>query len=73
MVEPSKIYRTLIISLKDFIPFLFQSEDKLLIFLIVDIFLSIISSSNAVRGLRFSSSIPNKKVKNYVIIWPVSD
>lgn len=67
MVEPSKIYRTLIISLKDFIPFLFQSEDKL-IFLIVDIFLSIISSRNAVRGLRFSSSIPNKKVKNYVII-----
>lgn len=67
MVEPSKIYRTLIISLKDFIPFLFQSEDKL-IFLIVDIFLSIISSSNAVRGLRFSSSIPNKKVKNDVII-----
>lgn len=72
MIEPSKIYRTLIISLKDFIPFLFQSEDKL-IFLIVDIFLSIISSSNAVRGLRFSSSIPNKKVKNYVIIWPASD
>lgn len=72
MVEPSKVYQTLIISLKDFIPFLFQSEDKL-IFLIVDIFLSIISSSNAVRGLRFSSSIPNKKVKNYVIIWPVSD
>lgn len=67
MVEPSKIYQTLIISLKDFIPFLFQSEDKL-IFLIVDIFLSIISSRNAVRGLRFSSSIPNKKVKNYVII-----
>ena len=67
MVEPSKIYLTLIISLKDFIPFLFQSEDKL-IFLIVDIFLSIISSRNAVRGLRFSSSIPNKKVKNYVII-----
>ena len=67
MVEPSKIYRTLIISLKYFIPFLFQSEDKL-IFLIVDIFLSIISSSNAVRGLRFSSSIPNKKVKNDVII-----
>ena len=67
MVEPSKVYQTLIISLKDFIPFLFQSEDKL-IFLIVDIFLSIISSINAVRGLRFSSSIPNKKVKNYVII-----
>ena len=67
MVEPSKIYLTLIISLKDFIPFLFQSEDKL-IFLIFDIFLSIISSSNAVRGLRFCSSIPNKKVKNYVII-----
>lgn len=67
MVESSKVYQTLIISLKDFIPFLFQSEDKL-IFLIVDIFLSIISSSNAVRGLRFSSSIPNKKVKNYVII-----
>lgn len=67
MVEPSKVYQTLIISLKDFIPFLFQSEDKL-IFLIVDIFLSIISSRNAVRGLRFSSSIPNKKVKNYVII-----
>lgn len=67
MVEPSKVYQTLIISLKDFIPFLFQSEDKL-IFLIVDIFLSIISSSNAVRGLRFSSSIPNKKVKNDVII-----
>ena len=67
MVEPSKVYQTLIISLKDFIPFLFQSEDKL-IFFIVDIFLSIISSSNAVRGLRFSSSIPNKKVKNDVII-----
>lgn len=67
MVEPSKVYQTLIISLKDFIPFLFQSEDKL-IFLIVDIFLSIISNRNAVRGLRFSSSIPNKKVKNYVII-----
>lgn len=67
MVESSKVYQTLIISLKDFIPFLFQSEDKL-IFLIVDIFLSIISSRNAVRGLRFSSSIPNKKVKNYVII-----
>lgn len=67
MVESSKVYQTLIISLKDFIPFLFQSEDKL-IFFIVDIFLSIISSRNAVRGLRFSSSIPNKKVKNYVII-----